>query len=96
MRQRLFYIRFMTNIIRFLSVSALVFRCCREIPLVNQKLTFEERISRITRHDDFPPRSNRAVLLQVAPSPIDCKGRGYGHGRRAGQTERKTSEFIVI
>ena len=96
MRQRLFYIRFMTNIIRFLSVSALVFRCCREIPLVNQKLTFEERISCITRHDDFPPRSNRAVLLQVAPSPIDCKGRGYGHGRRAGQTERKTSEFIVI
>ena len=32
----------------------------REIPLVNQKLTFDERISCITRHDDFLPRSNRA------------------------------------
>ena len=38
---------------KFPSVSALEFRCCREIPLVNQKLTFDERISCITRHDDL-------------------------------------------
>ena len=31
--------------------------CCREISLVNQKLTFDERISCITRHDDFSPKN---------------------------------------
>ena len=60
------------------------------------QLTFDERISCITRHDDFLPRSHRAISLQVAPLLRDCKGRGYRHGRRADQTERKTSEFIAI
>ena len=81
---------------RFPSVGALEFRCCREIPSVNQKLTFWERISCITRQDDFSPRSHRVVPLQVAPFLRDCKGRGYRRNCRAGQTERKTSEFIVI
>ena len=80
----------------YISVSALEFRCCREIPLVNQKLTFYERISCIRRHDGFSPRSYRAVSLQVAPFARDCKDRGYGRDRRAGQTERKTIELIVI
>ena len=81
---------------RFPSVSALEFRWRREIPSVNQKLTFEERIGCITRHDDFSPRSHRTVSLQVVPFLRDCTGRGYRSDRRAGQTERKTSEFIVI
>ena len=58
------------------SVSALEFRCCRVIPLRNQKRTFDERISCITRHNDFSPRSHRAVSLQVAPFPRECKNRG--------------------
>ena len=81
---------------RFPSVSALEFRWRREIPSVNQKLTFEERIGCITRHDDFSPRSHRTVSLQVVPFLRDCTCRGYRSDRRAGQTERKTSEFIVI
>ena len=60
-----------------------------EIPLVNQKLTFDKRISCITRHDDFFTERSRAVSLQVAPFLRDCNGRGYGRDRRAGQTERK-------
>ena len=44
---------------RFPSVSSLEFRCCREIPSVNQKLTFDERIICITRHNGFSPRSHR-------------------------------------
>ena len=35
-----------------------------EIPFVNQKLTFDERISCITRHDDFLKRSNRCSFPQ--------------------------------
>ena len=70
---------------RFASVSAPGFRCCSEIPLVNQKVTFDQIISCITRHDNFSLRSHRAVSLQ-----------GYLRDRRAGQTERKASEFIVI
>ena len=54
----------------------------RVIPLVNQKRTFDERIRCITRHHDISPRSHRAVSLQVAPFPRECKGRGYR--RRAG------------
>ena len=50
------------------------FRCCRMIPLANHKLTFDERIGCVTRHDDFVPRSHRAVSLQVAPLFKDCKG----------------------
>ena len=52
---------------------ALEFRCCRMIPTANHKLTFDERIGCITRHDDFVPRSHRAVSLQVAPFLKDCK-----------------------
>ena len=47
---------------RFPLVSALEFRYCRVFPLANRKLTFDERISCITMHDDFSPRSHRAVL----------------------------------
>ena len=38
---------------RFPLFSALEFRCCGEITLVNQNLTFDEIITCITRHDDF-------------------------------------------
>ena len=68
-------------------LSALEFRCCRVIPLVKQKRTFDERISCITRHDVLSPRSHREISLQVAPFPRECKGRGYC--RRAGQTENE-------
>ena len=51
----------------------------------NQKLNFDQRFSCITRHVNFSPRSHRAVSLQ-----------GYLRDRRAGHTERKTSELIVI
>ena len=50
---------------RFPSVSDLRFRCCRKILFVNQKLTFDERISCITRHDDFSPRIHRAVYCKL-------------------------------
>ena len=65
----------------------LEFRCCRVILLANQKLTFDERISCITRHDNFSPRSHRSISLQVAPFLIDCLGRG--DRRRSGQTENE-------
>ena len=71
------------------SPRSLLFRCCREIPSVNQKLTFDQRISCITRPDDFSPRSHPSVSLQVAPFLKDCKGRGY-------RLRLKTSEYIVI
>ena len=71
------------------SPRSLLFRCCREIPSVNQKLTFDKRISCITRPDDFSPRSHPSVSLQVAPFLKDCKGRGY-------RLRWKTSEYIVI
>ena len=84
-------VRFCCHNILFLRtfplVSALEFRCRRVILLANQKLTFDERISCITRHDDFSPRSDRTVSLQVAPFLGDCKGKGYR--RRAGQTENE-------
>ena len=81
---------------RFLSVSALEFCCCREIPFLNQKQTFGERISCVTRHEDFLIRSDRIVSLQVASFLRDCKGRGHRRDRRAGQTERKTSEITSL
>ena len=68
-------------------VNAPEFRCCRVISLANQKLTFDEIISCITRHDDFSPRSDRAVSLQTAPFLRDCKGRG--RRRRTGQTKNE-------
>ena len=71
------------------SPRSLLFRCCREIPSVNQKLTFDKRISCTTRPDDFSPRSHPNVSLQVAPFLKDCKGRGF-------RLRWKTSEYIVI
>ena len=67
-------------------VSALEFRCCKVIPLVNHKITFDERIGCITRQDGFSPRSHRAVSLKVALFLRDCKARGYRR-RDAVQTE---------
>ena len=72
---------------RFPAVSVIEFRRFREIPMVNQKLIFDEIISCITGHDDFSIRGYRAVSLQVSPFLRDCKGRSYRRDRRAGQTE---------
>ena len=45
--------------------------CCREISLVNQKLTFDERISCITRHDDFSQKINgQSHCKLLLPSEI--------------------------
>ena len=66
-----------------LGQCSVEFRCCRVISFANQKLTFDERISRITRHDNF----HRVVSLQVARFLKDFKGRGYR--RRTGQTENE-------
>ena len=44
----------------------------------------------------FLIRSHRIVSLQVASFLRDCKGRGHRRDRRAGQTERKTSEIISL
>ena len=74
-------------------VSALEFRCCKVIPLVNHKITFDERIGCITRQDGFSPRSHRAVSLKVALFLRDCKARGY---RRRGAVQTENDEFIVI
>ena len=71
-------------------VGALEHRCCREIAQASQKLTFDgsiERVSCITKHDDFSPMINRSVLLQVGPLLRDKNGRGYR--RRDGQTENQ-------
>ena len=57
------------------------------ISLWKPKANFDERISCITRHNDFSPRGHRAVSLQVAPYLRDCKSRGYR--RRASQTENE-------
>ncbi len=70
--------------------DALEYRCCREIEQASQKLMFDgsiERISCITKHDDFSSMTNRSVLLQVAPLLRDRNGRGYR--RRAGQSENQ-------
>ena len=53
----------------FLLLSVLDFRCLRMIPLANHKLTFDERIGCITRHDDFVPRSHRAVFTASLSFP---------------------------
>ena len=75
-------VRFCCHNILFLRTFPLV-----SALLANQKLIFDERISCITRHDDFSPRSDRTVSLQVAPFLGDCKGKGYR--RRAGQMENE-------
>ena len=64
------------------------------IPLAHHKLTFDERIGCITRHDDFVPRSHRAVSLQVASFLKDCKG--WGCRRRACQTENERIYLIQV
>ena len=74
-------------------VSALEFRCCGVIPLVNHKLTFDERIGCITRQDGFSPRSHRAVSLKVALSSEIAKPEAIVV---EAPFKRKTSEFIVI
>ena len=56
-------------------VSALEFRYCGEILLVDQKQTFDQRTSCITRHDDLPTRSHGAFHCP-APFLRDCKSRG--------------------
>ena len=70
---------------RFPLVGAIGFRSRGVIPLANQKLTFDERISCIVKYDDFSPRSHRAVSQQVTPFLVHCKGRG--DRCRAGQME---------
>ena len=75
-------VRFCCHNILFLRTFPLV-----SALLANQKLIFDERISCITRHDDFSPKSDRTVSLQVAPFLGDCKGKGYR--RRAGQMEKE-------
>lgn len=69
--------------------DALEYRCCRETQ-ASQKLMFDgsiERVSCITKHDDFAAMNNRSVLLQVVPLLRDRAGKGYR--RRAGQTENQ-------
>ena len=70
-------------------VSALEFRCCKEVVHATGKLIFVagsiERISCITQHEDFSALTNKTVLLQVAPLLKDKNGRGYR--RRAGVSE---------
>lgn len=70
--------------------DAVEYRCCREIAQARQKLMFDgsiERISCITKHDDFSAMTNRSVLTQVAPLLRDRNGRGYR--RRDGQTQNQ-------
>ena len=70
--------------------DAVEYRCCREIAQAGQKLMFDgsiERISCITKHDDFSAMTNRSVLTQVAPLLRDRNGRGYR--RRDGQTQNQ-------
>ena len=57
-------VRFCCHNILFLRTFPLV-----SALLANQKLIFDERISCITRHDDFSPRSDRTVSLQVGSFP---------------------------
>ena len=76
-----------------LSAAKVPLARCSRVSLLSSnshskpKRTFDERISCITRHDDFSPRSHRAVSMQVALFPGECKDRGYRC--RAGQTENK-------
>ena len=61
-------------------VSALEFRCCREVLVARAKLTFDgsiERLSCVTQHEDYEALTNRTVLLQVAPLLRDKNGRSY-------------------
>ena len=70
--QNIFFLRTSEG---FPLVSALEFRYCGEILLVDQKQTFDQRTSCITRHDDLPTRSHGAFHCP-APFLRDCKSRG--------------------
>ena len=76
----------------FPLLSVLDFRCFRVIALANHKRTFDERIGCITRHDDFVPRSHRAVF--TASLSKDCKD--WGCRRGAGQTENEWVYLIQV
>lgn len=53
-----------------------------------------ERISCITRHDDYSAMTNQSVLTQVAPLLRDRNGRGYR--RRDGQTQNQLSIKVAF
>jgi len=75
-------------------VSALEFRCCREVLVARAKLTFDgsiERLSCLTQHEDYEALTNRTVLLQVAPFLRDKNGRSYR--RRTDVTE---NEYVLL
>ena len=76
---------------RFPLASALEFRCRRMIPLANHKLTFDERIGCITRHDNFVLRNHREVSPQVAPLLLFITKVGAVVDE---PVKRKTSEVI--
>ena len=78
-------VRFCCHNILFLRTFPLV-----SALLANQKLIFDERISCITRHDDFSPRSDRTVSLQVAPFLAKAKA------IVVEPVKWKTSDFIDI
>ena len=77
---------------RFPLVSALEFRCCGEIPLVNQKLTFDELISCITRHDDF----HREVIGQFHSKVLLSLEIAKEEAIVVELVKRKKSEFFTI
>ena len=79
---------------RFPLISAIEFRSRGVIPLANQKLPFDERISCIVKRDDFSPRSHRAVSQQVTPFVRHCKGRG--DRCRALQMENECVQIHLI
>ena len=74
-------------------VSALEFRFCKVIPLVNHKITFDERIGCITRQDGFSPRSHQAVSLKLLFSSETAKPEAIVV---EAPFKRKTIEVIVI
>ena len=90
--QNIFFLRTSEG---FPLVSALEFPYCGEILLVDQKQTFDQGTSCITRHDDLPTRSHGAFHCP-APFLRDCKSRGRRRHSWASQTKQKRSKFIVI
>ena len=75
----------------FPLLSVLDFRCFRVIALANHKRTFDERIGCITRHDDFVPRSHRAVFTASLSFPQRLK---KTEAVAVEPVKQKTSEFI--
>ena len=76
----------------FPLLSVLDFRCFRVIALANHKRTFDERIGCITRHDDFVPRSHRAVFT----ASLSKDRKDWGCRRGAGQTENEWVYLIQV